>query len=78
MCNTWPKGQNGRGVTGTDVLFYLDFPAFVIPGIKNARFFSFRRMDFVLVQPGLVTVAMHICDLTILKSHCFTSFTISF
>ena len=24
MCNTWPNVQNGRGVKGTDVLFYLD------------------------------------------------------
>ena len=22
MCDTWPKGQNGREVLGTDVLFY--------------------------------------------------------
>ena len=24
MYNTWPKGQNGRGVPWTDVLFFLD------------------------------------------------------
>ena len=27
MCNTWPNVQNGRGVKGTDVLFYLDLVA---------------------------------------------------
>ena len=25
MYNIWPKGQNGRGVPWTDVLFYLDY-----------------------------------------------------
>ena len=38
MYNTWPKGQNGREVPWTDVLFYLD--AVRIPNIHQTHFIT--------------------------------------